>query len=145
MNYKEVALDKIKGWDVGQVAAVTAARRSPLKKFHTGAALVKDNKVVEIGWSHVGHIQWKETPWSTHAEAHLLHRASFRPEGCDLYIATISAKGNLTLGLPCDSCTSLLNSLNPKTVNFTTPDETWETYIPEDLCKAKDIWQTRGY
>lgn len=145
MNYKEIELDKIKEWNVGQVSAVYAARRSPLHKFQTGAALVKDNKVVEIGWSHVGHIRWKSTPWSTHAEAHLLQRVGFKPEDCELYIATISNKGNMTLGLPCEHCGALLEKLNPKTIWITTPDGYWEEYRPDQMARAREYWKERGY
>lgn len=145
MNYKETDIEKIKGLNVGQVAALYAARRSKLKKFSTGAALVKDGKVVEIGWSHVGHVRRKTTPWSTHAEAHLLQRVGFKPEGCDLYIATISSKGNLTLALPCDSCNSLLEKLNPKTINYTTPDGDWGELRPEEFPGVKEFWKTEGY
>lgn len=149
MNYKETDIDKLKNLEVGQVAALYAARRSILKKYATGAALVKDGKVVGIGWSHVGHIRSKTTPWSTHAEAHLLQRVGFKPEGCDLYIATISSGGNLTLALPCESCERLIEKLGPAIVHYTTPDDEWRMYDPNEISDewgwTKSYWKERGY
>lgn len=129
MNYGNADLNKIVGWDVGQVAAVYAARRSGIYKFKTGAALVKDNKVVEIGWSHVGEIAWSKTPWSTHAEVHAIRRAGPLAAGCDLYIATISRKGNITMAYPCNSCEDYLRNTEIKTVRFSIKHDQWGTAL----------------
>lgn len=126
MNYKETDIDKLKDLDVGQVAALYAARRSMLKKFSTGAALVKDGKVVEIGWSHVGHVSWNATPYSTHAEVHAIRRAGPLAKGCDIYIATISRKGNITSAQPCVSCADYLTKFKDiGTILYTLQGGNW--------------------
>lgn len=115
----------IAGYDVGQVAALYAARRSTIAKFQTGAAIADNGKVVSIGWSHVGPIRWETTPWSTHAEAHAIRRAGRNVNGCDLYIATVSRKGNVTLSAPCCKCETLLKNFELRNIVYTIGSEDW--------------------
>lgn len=113
----------IDNYDVGQVAALYAATRSGVFRFQTGASLVKHNRVISIGWSHVGETKWAQTPWSTHAEAHAVHRAGYNVKGCDLYIATRSRKGNIAYSRPCESCSTLLKRLGLVNIVYTDRDE----------------------
>ena len=87
---------------------------------------MRDDKLVELGWSHVGAVAWHTTPWSTHAEAHALRRAGFQVDNCSLYITTISRKGNLTMAKPCESCDNLIKALGIKKVIFTNQYGVWE-------------------
>lgn len=138
MNFEE---DNLKGYDVGQVAAIYAAGRSSIYSFRTGAALVKDGEVVEIGWSHVGPIRWKKTPYSTHAEAHAIHRAGIKQaEGCKLYIANISRNGNFTMACPCRACEEFIRPLNLESINFTTPNGWGEEELSE-IPYIREAWE----
>lgn len=123
MNFKKVNLDTLKGLDVGQIAAIYAARRSSIYSFQTGAAIVRDGKLLEHGWSHVGATKWKQTPYSTHAEAHAIMRLGVKQaKGSNIYIATLSRKGNLTMGCPCESCQEFIEGVGFDKITFTNPE-----------------------
>jgi len=60
-----------------------------------------------------------------HAEHHALRRAGRSVSGGVAAVATISARGNWTMSLPCDECRSILEQAGIVTVYYTTP-EGWD-------------------
>lgn len=106
-------------------AAMRVAGRSELKRFHTGAALFDDRgRPVSTGWSHRCEPRLARYR-SMHAEHHALRRAGQSVYGGIAAVATISARGNWTMSLPCDECRSILEQAGIATVYYTTP-EGWD-------------------
>lgn len=105
--------------------AMRVAGRSELKRFHTGAALLdRHGRLVSTGWSHRCEprlVRYR----SMHAEHHALRRAGRSVIGGTAAVATISARGNWTMSLPCDECRSILEQAGIVTVYYTTP-EGWD-------------------
>jgi len=105
--------------------AMRVAGRSELKRFHTGAALLdRHGRLVSTGWSHRCEprlVRYR----SMHAEHHALRRAGRSVSGGVAAVATISARGNWTMSLPCDECRSILEQAGIVTVYYTTP-EGWD-------------------
>jgi pyrimidine deaminase RibD-like protein len=110
-------------------AALGIALRSPIMSFKTGCVIVTDDDVF-TGWSHRSHISLKSTPWSMHAELHALKRARWDVEGATVYVANISARGNITTGRPCrESCWPLMEKLKIEKVIYTTPEGWVQQYV----------------
>lgn len=90
--------------------ACKVAERSPQKRFRTGCVLLTSKwDILSVGWSHLSDLRMKQT-WSIHAEHHALLRIP-RPKREELsmaFIATLTARGNLTSARPCTSCAELL-------------------------------------
>jgi pyrimidine deaminase RibD-like protein len=115
---------------LGKLAAECAARRSPLFRFKTGCAFIKDDDPdnVIMGWSHRG-AQLTQTPWSTHAELHAAQRARWSRdlEGATAYICTLTKSGNMTSGRPCnESCFPLIRRLGFVSVVYSISNNVWE-------------------
>jgi deoxycytidylate deaminase len=107
------------------LAAMRVAGRSELKRFHTGAALFDSRgDLVSAGWSHRCEVRMARYR-SMHAEHHAIRRAGRPVDGGVAAVATISARGNWTMSLPCDECRSLLEQAGITTVYYTTP-EGWD-------------------
>jgi deoxycytidylate deaminase len=102
-------------------AAMRVAGRSELKRFHTGAALMnRHGDLIATGWSHRCEprlVRYR----SMHAEHHAIRRAARSVDGGTAAVATISARGNWTMSLPCDECRSILEQAGIATVYYTTP------------------------
>jgi deoxycytidylate deaminase len=117
---------------LGKLAAECAARRSPLMRFKTGAAYVRDDYLISMGWSHRG-AQLTQTRWSTHAELHAAQRARWSRdlEGATAYICTLTKSGNMTSGRPCnESCYPLLRRLGFVSVVYSISNGKWiEEYV----------------
>ena len=104
------------------ISAMGVARRSELKRFHTGAALFDAaGSLISRGWSHRCEERWANYR-SMHAEHHAMRRAPFSVDGGVAAVATISARGNWTMSLPCEECQSLLFNAGISKVYYTTPD-----------------------
>lgn len=104
------------------ISAMAVARRSNLKRFHTGAALFDaGGELVSRGWSHTCEVQFARYR-SMHAEHHAIRRAPFSVDGGVAAVATISARGNWTYSMPCEECASLLEGAGVFRVYFTTPN-----------------------
>lgn len=104
------------------VAAMSVAGRSELKRFHTGAALFDSRGVlVAMGWSHRCEVQMVRYR-SMHAEHHAIRRAKHSVDGGVAAVATMSARGNWTMSLPCNECRSLLEQAGITAVYYTVPD-----------------------
>lgn len=116
---------------LGKTAAECAARRSPLLRFKTGCAFVRDGDLISMGWSHRGATILRDTPWSTHSEMHAAQRARWDVEGATCYVMTLSKRGNVTCGRPCnESCYPLLRRLGVSKVIWTKSGGLWvEEYV----------------
>lgn len=114
--------------NAGQAAALYAASRSSIRKFKTGAAVMHKGEVLEIGWSHVSGILYDTTPYSIHAEHHCISRLRDIPEGAEIYIATLSRKGNITTSAPCPSCQNIINKKRILRAHFTIPGGEWAVW-----------------
>lgn len=102
------------------VDALGAAERSSIYKFHTGAAIYdKDGKLLSIGWSHVPPGRLSTTPWSKHAEHHAISRLAPDAVPHTIVIATITKKGNITLGRPCKHCMNKIHKAGIEEVIWT--------------------------
>lgn len=107
------------------LAAMRVARRSELRRFHTGAALYDHRgDLVATGWSHRCEVRLARYR-SMHAEHHALRRAGRSVAGGTAAVATVSARGNWTMSLPCEECRSILERAGIHTVYYTTP-EGWD-------------------
>jgi len=103
------------------------AKRSELKRFHTGAALFDAaGNLISTGWSHRCEVRLARYR-SMHAEHHAIRRAGLSLNGGVAAVATISARGNWTHSMPCEECTSLLVQAGIEKVYFTTP-EGWNVF-----------------
>ena len=84
--------------------ALSVARRSPLKKYQTGAILVRNGIVVSNGWSHVG--LRLTACYGVHAEIHALMRARHLDlEGATCYVGTYRSRSQrIVTSKPCRTC-----------------------------------------
>jgi deoxycytidylate deaminase len=95
------------------------AGRSSLKRYKTGCVIVRNGKILSMGWSHYGEQRLKEYR-SIHAELHAIRRAGASVDLTNsvFYIATRSERGTFTTGKPCHVCQRLINNLGAH-VEFT--------------------------
>lgn len=97
-----------------------AARRSTLKRHKTGAAIFSKNGLIQTGWSHVSHINLKQTPRSMHAELHAIIRSAkygrVPLKDTTIYVVTLTPGGNRTVSAPCPCCQIILNELEMEAV-----------------------------
>lgn len=108
--------------------ALKAARRSTIKRHHTGAAIFdRSGKLISIGWSHRTHVNLSTTPYSMHAESHAIFRAiqtgqAHRLKGATIAVATICASTNrrpIVDAKPCTPCGVFIKSAGITDVIYT--------------------------
>ena len=81
------------------------AERSPVRRFQTGAVIMKNGEIISTGWSHASERNMA-CYRSMHAELHAIFRCDSRDTvGSTIAIVTLSRKsGNRTDGTPCLFC-----------------------------------------
>lgn len=105
--------------------AIRAARRSSVRRFKTGAAIYDfRGNLLAIGWSHPSAERWTATPFSMHAEHHAIARLVPGADPRAIVIATISKKGNITVGRPCADCARLILRAGIGEVTYTQRSDT---------------------
>lgn len=120
---------------VGMQAAIKAASLSDLYKLRVGAALLRGNRLINIGWNTKKTHPSCNTDLSQHAEFNVFR--GLRREliiGCDLYVARISRTSTVKLAKPCEDCQEFLNSLPLNKIFFTNDQGKlerfdWSTYL----------------
>lgn len=119
--------------------AVSIAKRSPQKRFMTGAVIIKNGKEISTGWSHVSNLRLSNL-YSIHSEIHALARGRHSNlKDAIAYVATISRKsGNLTLAKPCLSCAIALYSVGIRRAVYTIDNANYGVLdLTEDLRDLK--------
>jgi deoxycytidylate deaminase len=97
------------------------ALRSPVRRFQTGAIIVRNNKIISAGWSHAS-----ETNMACYRSMHAEHHAITRCDSSQLadstiVIVTVSRKsGNMTDATPCIFCMQNIQRVSIKEIITTT-------------------------
>jgi deoxycytidylate deaminase len=104
--------------------AIKIAKRSDIRKHKTGAILIRNEKIISNGWSHVPH--YKVRGRSLHAEMHALARARhLNLNSTECVVFTLSAAGNRVSGKPCLHCAIALRAAGITTVTYSHPYFGW--------------------
>lgn len=127
--------------------SVELAERSRFKGFGTGAVIVRKNKIVSEGWSHMSSVRLKQL-WSLHAEIHALGRCrhlDFIPSSAVIYIATIrKTTHTITFGKPCLTCAIALRSAGIGIAYHSEPDGTFSMLDLESDLSALKVYPPNG-
>ena len=104
------------------------AQRSPVRRFQTGAVIMKNDEVLSTGWSHPSDRHFS-CYRSMHAEQHALSRCDARDTvDSTIAIVTISRKsGNRTDGTPCFFCLRNIKKLGIEKIVCTTQGGEYRT------------------
>lgn len=114
--------------------AAKIAKRSPVRRFQTGAVLFNNGEVLSVGWSHASDrnmVCYR----SMHAEVHAFSRCDARDTvGSTIAIVTISRKSsNRTDGTPCFFCLRNIKKLGIEKIICTTNGGGKKVIYPELL------------
>jgi deoxycytidylate deaminase len=108
--------------------ALQMAGRSPLRRYKTGAVIVRNTTVVSTGWSHYG--MRLSSVYSMHAELHALLRARhLELSDADIFIANMRPGTNrIVMSQPCATCVAALRTVGITRAHYTV-ESTTETPI----------------
>ena len=88
--------------------------------FRHGSVLVKNGRVLAVGFNKAKNSSTTEKHQSVHAEEDVIRKSKISVEGATLYVARINRNGEPMLSMPCADCMAVLEAQRIKVVYYTT-------------------------
>lgn len=100
------------------VAAATSQLSTMRKRV--GAAVVKNGRVLSVGYNRTGYASRTPKAWSRHAELSAIIQAG-DVRGATVYVYRSYLNGSPGMAKPCETCSILLKEAGIKRVVYSTP------------------------